>query len=93
MHHGCAEEPGFGRVFFMFADSCLMPTQVMEAGRGCRKVYEAISVAAFFWQGRLAKADLEWQSTVRSHSVSFLVALLLHLFAVLPHGVGRAGHD
>ena len=47
MHDGCAEEPGFGRGF-LFADSCLIPTQVMGVGRGCRKVYEAISVAALF---------------------------------------------
>ena len=33
------------------------------------------------------------QSVLQSHVVGFLVALLLHLFAVLPDGVGRAGHD
>ena len=48
MHDGCAEEPGFGRVFFTSADSCLMKTQIPGVGQGCRKVYEAISVAALF---------------------------------------------
>ena len=90
MHDGCAEEPGCGRVF-LFADSCLIPTQVMGVGRGCRKVYEVISVAAFFRQGRLARADIGWQSTVRSHSVGFFVAFFAHLFMVLPYGVGRYG--
>lgn len=47
MHGGCAEEPGFGWGF-LFADSCLIPTQVLGVGRGCRKVYEAISMAALF---------------------------------------------
>ena len=62
-------------------------------GRCLPRACEVVSLVAVVWQGRIARAAKKRQSTAWSHAVGFLVAFLLHLFAMLPDGVGRADHD
>ena len=92
MHDGCAEEPGFGRVFYI-------RRYLSHAGAGTwggavlSKGLEGVSLVAFVCQRRIASAGMKRQSAVQSHAFGFLVALFSQLFTVLPDGEGRAGHD